>query len=255
VVTPSLRPDDPHPGAIRLEEPISIEVAVLRTELLPTLIDFARRNVEAGNREIGLFEIAHVYLPRGSDLPEEPLRLAGIVEGGFSEVKGIVEAIYAALKATPLYGAADHPLLHPGKSARTEAGSFGEVHPAVLEGAWGAFELELDSLFAVARDPVRYEDVITYPAVRQDLAFIVDEDIPAGDLIDAAEAAAGPELREMRVFDVYHGPQVGEGRKSLAFSVAFQSPERTLSDDDAAELRRRIADALRERFDAELRSG
>ena len=101
---------------------------------------------------------------------------------------------------------------------------------------------------------MRYEDVITFPAVRQDLAFIVAEDVPAADLIDAAQAAAGPELREMRVFDVYHGPQVGEGRKSLAFSVEFQSAERTLSDEDAAALRQQIADALRERFDAELRT-
>jgi phenylalanyl-tRNA synthetase beta chain len=255
VVTSSLRPDDRDPGAIRLQEPISIEVAVLRTELLPSLVDYARRNVEAGNRDVALFEIAHVYLPRADELPEEPLHLAGIAEGGFEQVKGVVEAIYAALKATPLFAPAEHELLHPGKSARTEAGVFGEVHPAVLEGSWGAFELELDGLFAVARDPVRYEDVITYPAVRQDLAFIVAEDVPAADLVDAAHAAAGPELREMRVFDVYHGPQVGEGRKSLAFSVEFQSPDRTLSDEDAAGLRQRIADALRERFDAELRSG
>ncbi len=166
-----------------------------------------------------------------------------------------MEAIYAALKATPLVAPAEDPLFHPGKAARTEAGLFGEVHPAVLDGAWGAFELDLEPLFAIARDPVRYEDVITYPAVLQDLAFIVAEDIPAGDLIDAAHEAAGAELREMRVFDVYHGPQVGEGRKSLAFSVEFQSPERTLSDEDAAELRQRIADSLRERFNAELRSG
>jgi phenylalanyl-tRNA synthetase beta chain len=255
VVTPSLRRDDPDPNAIRLEEPISIELALLRTELLPSLVDYARRNVEAGNRDVALFEIAHVYLPRGAELPEEPLRLAGIAEGGFEEVKGVVEAVYAALKATPLFAPAEHELLHPGKSARTEAGVFGEVHPAVLEGSWGAFEFDLDALFAVARDPVRYEDVITYPAVRQDLAFTVPEDVPAADLVDAAHAAAGPELREMRVFDVYHGPQVGEGRKSLAFSVEFQSPDRTLSDEDAAGLRQRIADALRERFDAELRSG
>jgi len=83
----------------------------------------------------------------------------------------------------------------------------------------------------------------------------VPEDVPAGDLVDVSRAAAGSELREMRVFDVYHGPQVGEGRKSLAFSVEFQSPERTLSDEDAAALRQRIVDALRERFGAELRTG
>jgi phenylalanyl-tRNA synthetase beta chain len=255
VVTSSLRPDDSDPSAIRLEEPISIELAVLRTELLPSLIDFARRNVDVGNRDVDLFEIAHVYLPRGHELPNEPLHVAGILEGGFSAAKGVVEAIYAALKVTPLIAPGEHPLLHPGKGARTEAGVFGEVHPAVLDATWGAFELDLEPLFAVARDPVRYEDVITYPAVRQDLAFTVPEDVPAGDLIDAAHEAAGPELREMRVFDVYHGPQVGEGRKSLAFSVEFQSAERTLSDEDAAGLRQRIADALRERFDAELRSG
>jgi len=255
VITPSLRADDVDPNAITLEEPISIELAVLRTELLPSLIDFAARNVEVGNQRVALFEIAHVYLPRGDELPDEPLHVAGILEGGFPAAKGIADAIYAAFKTTPLVAPAEHRLFHPGKTARTEAGLFGEVHPAALDGSWGAFELDLESLFAVARDPVRYEDVITYPAVRQDLAFSIPEDVPAGDLVDAAEAAAGTELREMRVFDVYRGPQVGEGRKSIAFSVEFQSPERTLSDEDAATLRRRIVDALRERFDAELRSG
>jgi phenylalanyl-tRNA synthetase beta chain len=253
-VTPSLRGGDRDPSAIRLGEPISIELAVLRTELLPSLIDFARRNAELGNQGVALFEIAHVYLPRDEELPEEPMHVAGVLEGGFSAVKGVVEVIYSALKATPLFAPAEHSLLHPGKTARAEAGVFGEVHPAVLDGSWGAFELDLEPLFAVARDPIRYEDVITYPAVRQDLAFIVSEDVPAGDLIDAAREAAGPELREMRVFDVYRGPQVGAGKKSIAFSVSFQSPERTLSDEDAAEVRSRIVSALAERFGAELRA-
>jgi len=81
----------------------------------------------------------------------------------------------------------------------------------------------------------------------------VPEEVAAGDLVDTAREAAGPELREMRVFDVYRGGQVGEGRKSLAFAVSFQSPERTLSDDDAAALRKKIVEALAERFGAELR--
>jgi phenylalanyl-tRNA synthetase beta chain len=255
VVTPSLRLHDQDPDALRLEEPISIELALLRTELLPSLVEYAERNAEVGNRDIALFEIAHVYLPRGDELPDEPLRLAGIHEGGFSAVKGVVEAVYAALKATPLFAPGEDPLFHPGRTGRTEAGIFGELHPALLKGAWGAFELDLSSLAAVARDPVRYEDVITFPAVHQDLAFVVDEDVPAGDLVDAARAAAGPELREMRVFDVYRGPQAGEGKKSVAFAVSFQSPERTRSDEDAAEVRQRIGSALAERFGAELRAG
>ena len=96
--------------------------------------------------------------------------------------------------------------------------------------------------------------MITYPPVRQDLAFSVPEDVAAGDLVAAAREAAGEELREMRVFDVYRGEQVGEGRKSVAFAVAFQSPERTLSDEDAARLRDAIVDALGQRFGAELRA-
>ena len=97
-------------------------------------------------------------------------------------------------------------------------------------------------------------DVITYPAVRQDLAFAVPEEVSAGELVDAAREAAGAELREMRPFDVYRGDQVAEGSKSVAFSVLFQSSERTLSDEDAAGLRKKIVDALAERFDAELRA-
>jgi phenylalanyl-tRNA synthetase beta chain len=90
--------------------------------------------------------------------------------------------------------------------------------------------------------------------VRQDLAFTVPEHVPAADLVAAAREAAGEELRDMRPFDVYHGKQVGDGRKSIAFAVNFQSSERTLTDEDAAELRERIVAALSDRFGAELRA-
>jgi phenylalanyl-tRNA synthetase beta chain len=101
---------------------------------------------------------------------------------------------------------------------------------------------------------IEYEDVVTYPALRQDLAVAVPEDVEVGALVEAARDAAGPELREARVFDVYRGEQVGEGRKSVALHLVFQSPERTLSDDDAAALRERIVAELASRFGAELRA-
>jgi len=237
----------------KLEEPISVELAGLRTRLLPSLVEAVRRNIDAGADEIALFEIARVYLA-GDELPDERVHAAGILEGGFSRAKGVVEAIYAALKVEPGFGRADDPLLHPGQAARTSAGILGELHPAVLDGEWGVFELELAELFAASREPVPYEDIITFPPVRQDLAFAVPEEVAAGDLVAAARGAAGPELREMRAFDVYHGDQVGTGRKSIAFAVSFQSPERTLSDEDAAALREKIVRALAERFGAELRA-
>ena len=92
---------------------------------------------------------------------------------------------------------------------------------------------------------ILYEDVITYPANRQDIAVVVDEDVEAGALVAAAREAGGPELREARVFDVYHGEQVGAGRKSVALHLVFQAPDRTLTDEDAAAARARIVGAAR----------
>jgi phenylalanyl-tRNA synthetase beta chain len=256
VYTPSLVEADREPEALRLQEPITVELAVLRTELLPSLVEAARRNVEVGNERVALFEVARVYLPRGEDeLPEEHLHVAAIAEGGdFLLTKGVVEALLGALHADGTWTRAQHRLLHPGKAAQIEAGIVGELHPALLDGVWGAFELDLETLAGVAREAVEYEDVLTYPAVRQDVAVAVLEEVEAGALVEAAREAAGPLLREARVFDVYRGEQVGEGRKSVAIHLSFQSPEKTLTDEEAAEVRDRIVAALAERFDAELRA-
>jgi phenylalanyl-tRNA synthetase beta chain len=254
IYTPSLVSPETEPDGLRLAEPLTEELAVLRRTLLHGLLAAVRHNVAVGVEEIDLFEIARTYEPRGDELPEERRRVAGIVEGGFGRAKGVVETVYATLRIEPRFERAREEFLHPGKGARTEAGWVGELHPALLEGNWGAFELDLEILFAAAAESPQYEDVISFPAVKQDLAFVVDEDVPAGDLIAAARAAAGDELREIRVFDVYRGPQAGEGKKSIAFRVAFQSSQRTLSDEDAAVLRERIVSALAEQFGAVLRA-
>jgi phenylalanyl-tRNA synthetase beta chain len=255
VYTPSLVEHDLDGSALRLPEPISVELAVLRTRLLPSLVDAVRRNLELGNEGIVLFEVARVYRSRGDDLPDELLHVAGICGGDFFRAKGVVETLCRILHVEPTWErAADDPLFHPGKAARFAPGTAGALHPALLEGEWAAFELDLGTLAREAREPIAYEDVITFPAVKQDLAFVVDEDVEAGSLIEAAREAAGPELREIRVFDVYRGEQIGAGKKSVALAVAFQSPERTLSDEDAAALRERIVARLAERFDAELRA-
>ncbi len=252
----SLAAADPRPDALRLPDPITSDQAVLRTTLLPGLVEAVRVQLDAGRERIALFEIARVYLPSGEQLPEERWRVSGIVSGGYPPAKGAVEAIHEALHIAPPFEREPNagPLFHPGKTARTLAGAVGELHPAVLEGAWGAFELDLTTLVEEAPDRVEYEDVITFPALRQDVAVAVSEEVEAGALVATAKEAAGPELRDVRVFDVYRGDQVGEGRKSVALHLSFQSPERTLSDDDAAALRERIVQALAERFGAELRA-
>ena len=240
-------------GELRLPEPMSSEAAALRTSLVFSLVDAARRNLSVGTVDVALFEIARTYRA-GGELPDERWHVGGIVDGGLAEAKWAVEQLYGALKLQPRYARASESFLHPGKSARTAEGWVGELHPSLLDGVWGAFELDLDALVAAAPESLAFEEVSSYPEVRQDLAFVVGDGVPAAALIGAMREAAGPELRDVAVFDEYRGEQIGAGKRSLAFRVAFGSPERTLTDEDATALRERIVDALAERFDAELRA-
>jgi phenylalanyl-tRNA synthetase beta chain len=255
--TYSLVDSDPDENAIRLPDPLTAEHSLLRTTILGGLISSLERNLDAGNEDVALFEIAHVYLPGKEELPAEPVRIAGLTWGGFARAKGAVEALYRALAApAPSFEpAGELPYLHPLRVARVGGGGWvGELHPELAEGEWGAFELDLSALAELAQDVVVYSDVISFPAVKQDLSFVVAEKVPAGELIAAAREAAGLDLRAMEVSDVYRGSQLAEGEKSITFAVAFQSPERTLSDTEAAALREKIVQVLAERFDATLRS-
>jgi phenylalanyl-tRNA synthetase beta chain len=250
----SLVGSDPRPDAIRLPSPMTSDQAILRTTIVPGLVEAARTGVDAGSDRVALFEIARVYLPSGEPLPEERWRVAGVVQGGYEVVKGVLETLYGALALELRVRRGGHELLHPGKAAVTDAGWLGELHPTLLEGTWGAFELDLATLVAAAPDRIVYEDVLTYPATLQDIAVVVDEDVEVGALVDAAHEAAGELLRRARVFDVYRGGQLGAGRKSVAIHLSFQSPDRTLTEEEATEVRERIVAALAERFDAELRT-
>ena len=251
----SLRGDDPHVDAIRLPDPMTTDQAILRTTLLTGLVEAAQAGLDAGADRVALFEIARVYLPSGGQLPDERWLCSGIVSGGYRAARGALEALYGALHV-PLgveRDAEPTPLVHPGRAGRTEAGIVAELHPTALEGEWGVFELDLETLFDAVSERVEYEDVLTFPALVQDLAVAVDEAVEAGALVAAALEAAAPELRAADVFDVYRGEQVGDGRKSVALRLTVQSPERTLTDEEAAELRERIVGALGERFEAEPR--
>jgi phenylalanyl-tRNA synthetase beta chain len=251
--TYSLRPDDPDPRALALPEPLSAMQRVLRTTLVPSLVEAARANVDRGNEGVALFEVAHVYLPTGEKLPEERWRVGGIVEGGFFRAKGALETLLDTLHVEPRFERAQHPFMRTPACASLPGGWVAQLDPSLLEGEWGVFELDLEELFAGIPERIEYEDVVTHPAVKQDVALVVAEDVPAGALVAAAREAVGPELREMRPFDVYRGEQIPPGHKSIAFALVFQAPDRTLSDDDAAALRARLVEDLRERFGAELR--
>jgi phenylalanyl-tRNA synthetase beta chain len=250
--TPSLVADDVDPHALRLSLPLSSDQSVLRTTLLPSLLAAAERNREVGNEHVALFEIARVYLPSGEQLPRERWHVGAVVEGAYADAKGIVDTLYETLKIDMRVERGEHPLLHPGKTGRLPEGWVGEVHPAAGRG-WAAVELDLGDLAAAMPDRVLYEDVITYPSLLQDLAFVVDDEVAAAALMEAIREAGEGLVREVTVFDEYRGEQIGAGKRSLAFRVAFGSPARTLTDEDAAPVRARIVEALAQRFGAVLR--
>ncbi len=178
-------------------------------------------------------------------------------------VKGVVERILAALGLTGSFERATEPFLHPGKSARlqlagAEAGWLGEVHPLVLQAydlppGTLACELDLDLLLATVGRPNLFEDLMTYPGVEQDLALLSEADTPAADVETAVRELGGPLLQEVKIFDVYEGPNLGEGKKSLALRVVYRSPERTLSEGEVNELREDLLAGLRQRLGVQLR--
>ena len=226
----------------------------------------ARRFREAGERPGGVGE------PELTGVREEPrlgVLLAGVVRpggwnvpalrAGFFEARGLVERLVPGAAFEP----GGEPFLHPGRSARVvvegrRVGWVGELHPEVaerfeLEG-WPVAALELE-LAACEPDPEpRFRPFFNVPAVNRDLAVVVDASVPAGGMLEDIRALGGPLLAGARVFDVYTGEQVPEGKKSVAFSLTFQA-DRTLTDEEVDAEVERIAARLNERFGAEVRGG
>jgi phenylalanyl-tRNA synthetase beta chain len=263
--------DDPRRDAPVVENPLSEEQSLLRTTLLGSLLDAASRNVARGIGDLRLFETGTVFAASSavsSGVAEH--RSLGVLLAGrmhepswgvpeppvadFYAVKGILEALSNALRIEGIELAPDpQPFLHPGRAATvTVAGEsigwLGELHPLVAQ-SWelpGAsmFELDLDRLITAAPTETDYEDLIGYPPLRQDLAVVLPVDVPAAQVVSAAREAAGELLRDARVFDVYTGSQVDEGRRSLALALLFRAADRTLSDEDVSPVRERIVTAL-----------
>jgi phenylalanyl-tRNA synthetase beta chain len=214
-----------------------------------------------------------VFFSKGPDeLPDERLYLGVLLAGDFEPAtwrrpalqadfytaKGVLVALLDTLGVRWRLVDGGPPFLHPGRAAEVvvdarEAGWLGELHPAVaadfglgeLERPPVVLEVDLGVVLPVAeRVTRRYEDLITYPAVVQDIAVVVDEAVEARTVLDTVAAAGGEELRSVHVFDVYRGEQAGEGRKSLAMRLEFRSSARTLTDAEVAERRDRIREAV-----------
>ncbi len=276
-------PEDARPSRtyVRLVNPISQDRRVLRQELLPGLLEVAEANARFVERQ-ALFEIGPVFLPReGELLPAEPRRLALLLTGpreapfwghgepeamDFYDIKGRLEALFRSLHLEERiqFEPGEHPALHPGKQARVlldgqPIGHVGELHPLVRRGYDGfrhpVLVAELDAEALLAAMPERFEvrPLPQYPPVIEDLAFVVDEAVPAYQVMATIREAGRPYVTQVVLFDVYTGPGIPEGKRSLAFRVTYQAQDRTLTDKQVAKIRERIVREVEKRFQARLR--
>lgn len=266
---------------VHLANPIANDRSVLRREILPPILEVLERNARNRSRQ-AIFEIGTVFRPvAGRDLPEETERLAIALTGprhhggwqsadeasmDFFDLKGIVEALAAALHLNPLrFEPIEDSTFHPGKCARVsvdgvELGVMGEVHPIIRsryelsEYGVAACDLDLAGLLQARPAGWALAPVPTYPPVLEDLALIVDDDLPA-ERVEAVIRQAGAEwIAAVRLFDLYRGPPIEAGKKSLAYSLTYQAPDRTLTDSEVRQVRERIVSRVSQELGARLRS-
>jgi phenylalanyl-tRNA synthetase beta chain len=260
-------PDD----GITIANPLVAEESVLRTSLLPGLVKSLSTNAARRNTGVALWEIGQVFRrpdpgAEAGPLPDER-QVLGIALGGRDATEAVLEwrAVAEVLAVTGVRlrnGAV--PGLHPTRSARLEGpggeavGAVGEVDPEVLEShdigeRVGWLEVDLDTVAGLPRDPHRYRPVSVYPSSDIDLAFEVEDAVAAGDIEEALRAAAGEHLAALALFDVYRGPGIAEGRRSLAYTLRLDAPDHTLTDGEVADVRRRCITAVEDAFAATLR--
>ena len=262
---------------LKVANRITSEQEYLRTTLRPGLLQALSTNEKHDQDSIRLFEVGKVYLPRGEELPEEPFMLAGVLSGprvdrswhdegqalDFFDAKGTLEALFERLGVAATFEPTEDDAFSAGRIARIvigsdEVGIIGELHPRVAERfdissrPIYIFEVDLERLVQITMAPRQYRPIPKFPATIRDIALVVDKETPAKKVQGIIERF--PLVAEVTLFDVYHGDQVPHGKKSLAFRISYQSPGRTLTDEEVNKEQEKIFDRLHHELGASLRT-
>ncbi|WP_420629382.1 phenylalanine--tRNA ligase subunit beta [Candidatus Leptofilum sp.] len=268
---------------VTLTNPLSAERADMRHSLLASVVEIAAHNSRFQNR-LAMFEVGPVFIADEDEiLPQEQTRLSVVLSGqrtvlgwqngdagsyDFFDLKGVLEALFNELHLNISYEPVDHPTYRPGRTARlllgeNQVGVMGELHPLVVEQfdvqlensdqPVLAADIDLDALIAHIPSHYPYDPISAYPAVHEDIAVVVDKSIEATAVADIIRKSGGYLLKDVQLFDLYEGEQIGAGKKSLAYHLTFQSPDKTLTDKVVQKVRKKIVGQLKHRLQAQLR--
>ncbi|QOR35628.1 phenylalanine--tRNA ligase subunit beta [Clostridium sp. 'deep sea'] len=266
---------------IKISNPLSSNQSIMRTSMLPGLLQAAKYNLNRQQASVCISEIGRVFHKvEDRELPIEN-EMIGILAGGpigekewhkkevanydFYSVKGIVECLFDAFKLTPKYERFTRPYLHPGRAAKislgkNELGYLGELHPDVVEGLGIESdmkliyaELNLHTINGFIKETIKYKQIAPYPAVERDMAIVLANSCEASTIIAIAKKAAGKLLENVNIFDIYQGKQIGEGNKSCAIKLRYRAKNRTLTTEEVNEAHTKVLKAMEEKLAAQLR--
>ena len=260
--------DSPLRDSLRILNPLGEDTSIMRTTILPSMLEILTRNYNFRNKEAALYEIGRIYLKRPDGMADEPkiVSLGGYGEKmDFFTLKGWVEKLLKELGAGKARFVAEknNPSYHPGRCAKlfvgdTEIGVLGQIHPLVaanygVDAAFYCAELSFDALNAVKGALPVYKPLPRFPSVTRDIAVVCKADIPVGELMDCIMAHGGQYLKDCALFDVYMGTHIATGMKSVAFSLTMRSDEQTLTVEHAEETVAKVLKALSDKYNAVMR--
>ena len=260
--------DSPLRDSLRILNPLGEDTSIMRTIILPSMLEILTRNYNYRNKSAALYEIGRIYLKRDDGLADEPKIVSMGAYGpemNFFRIKGWVEELCSGLGIEKLHFAAEreNPSYHPGRCAKvwcgeTYIGVLGQIHPAVaanygVDAELYCAELSFDALHSLRGGIPVYKPLPRFPAVTRDIAVVCGAEIPVGDMVEHIMAEGGQYLKGCRIFDVYTGHHIAEGKKSVAFSLTMRADDQTLTDDHAEETVKKVLAALEKKFGAIIR--
>lgn len=267
-------------NTIKIKDPMTRDHSLMRTSLISSLLEVIKWNTNRQAELVKIFEVGRIYLPypdKPNSLPNEKLIIAGAInktgrgdiwEKSFSldifDVKGIIETVFQGLKVKNWEVVpGNHPAFHPLRNGKIiirgeEVGIFGEIHPEVINnyripGKVNLFEIDFENLLPSVSSDIKFCVLPKYPSVQRDLALIVKEEILSADIIKTIKSIDEKLIKKVILFDIFKGKQIGDGYKSLAYSVVFQAEDRTLIDQEVENIFKKIREKLIAKFNAKIR--